>query len=308
MKIFLILPVILSAVLGKSRALPTIVPFKSVSVSPLYYGKDTTFLIESGMFGLQIKFVISNDLFQDKEIYSNTFFSAGNFRVTYNNEFTRPTNQIYIKYKIRTVWYSTEKITLKPATNSYKNLVDNQPFSSRSKVSVFTFSSLTWSSDSVNYTFQNFDGLHIPDYYQKIKLDEFLIKVSSEANSLFKCDPSLVITNVNGVFNDISTSSSVEFPLTLKSTSNGYTFELKDIIYVHKETMMLSIAAKPGYVPTKHIYLPRNDMQNQDKYKAYLVIQNFGIDNDLVRHSFELRALKNIIGDCQNSEYCIQRL
>lgn len=308
MKIFLILPVILSAVLGKSRALPTVVPFRSVSVSPLYYGKDTTFLIESGMFGLQIKFVISNDLFQDKEIYSNTFFSKGNYRITYNNEFTRPTNQIYIKYKIRTSWSSTEKITLKPASDSYKTVVDNQPFSSRSKANVFTFSTLTWSSYTLNYTFQNFDGLHMPDYYHKIKLDEFLINVSNEGKSLFKCDPSLVITNVNGVFNDISTSSSVEFPLTLVSAMNGFTFELKDIIYVHKETLMLSKTAKPGYVQTKHIYLPRNDMQNQDKYKAYLAIQNFGVDKDFVRHNFELRALKNIIGDCQNSEYCIQRL
>ena len=309
MKIFLIFPVILSAVLTKFRAAPVVVPFKSVRLTPLYYGKTSTFIIDSSSILLSIKFILNNDIFTDKEILSKQFTLKGIHKISYNNEFTRSSNQITIKYKVGYgSWKSIEPITLNPPPETYINLVDNKPYTSKGTISVFTFSTLSWTNETIDYSFSNFDGIYVPDYYHKIKLDDFLINVSSNGKDFFKCEPSLIITNYNGVFNDISTSGTVEFPLKLISTSQGFTFELKDIIYVHKETLLLSKTEKEGYVKTKHIYLPRNEMKNQKQYKAFFALQNFGINNDFIRHNFTLNAYKNVIGDCQNSEYCVARL
>ena len=313
MKIFTIFPIILEVIFNIPTFAgiviqPTVNPFETVSFSPLYYDKDSTIVhaTKAGLSGLKI--YICNDYYQDQLIYSNTFTKSGKHTIHYNNEYTRSNNEIYFKYLSGRTWRTTDKIAMSPVTEGYKYLVDNQSFESRGNISVFAYETRAWSTHKVNYSFANFDDLYMPDYYHKIRLDDFQINIASDDRLLFHCTPSLVISNVDGVFNDISTNSSVEFQLKTVTTSSGYAFQLKDTLYVHKETLMMSSTPKDGYVATRHIYLPRNEMSKQDKYKAYFALQNFGIDYDFVKHNFELRALKNIIGDCQNSEYCIQRL
>lgn len=303
----------MSAILNRAIIRPesgsSATPFDTISVSPLYLGKESTFVIETRSAALQVKFYITNSLYTDKEIASKVIMSKGTHIVKYNNDSTVSSgNQLHIAYKVMKGFILSPKINMNVATDTNRHLVDNQSFNSNSYVYVLDYSTLTWSSHKVNYGFSNFDGLYIPDYYHKIKLDDFAVSVTSGDTKLFKCNPSLYIKNVNGVFNDVSTADMVEFKLKTVDTLIGFTFELQDILYVNKETLILSKTAKEGYVATKHIYLPRNDMQNQDKYKSIFAIYDFGIDRDLLRHDFELRALKNIIGDCQNSEYCIQRL
>ena len=87
----------------------------------------------------------------------------------------------------------------------------------------------------------------------------------------------------------------------------AYTFELKDDLYVNRETLRLSSTPKEGYVKTRHIYLPVNEMQNQSNYDCNFVMTDFGIDKDMIVHNFKLKALKNTFGDCSNSKYCIIR-
>ena len=309
MKTILIFPLILLTPFSSRLVIqPKGNPFETITVSPLYYDKETTFIIYTKVALLQIRVFISNDVFDNQKIIETTFTRSGKHILKYNNQYTRSVNEIQVAYKNTRTWVTSDVVTMRVMSESYRNVVDNQGFSSSNYVNVLSYSTLRWTSHKVNYQFTNFDGLYIPDYYHKIKLDEFSISVDSADLDLFKCTPSLVLTNVNGAFNDISTNQSVEIELKTKKTSTGLTFELKDILYVHKETLLMSKTQKDGYVPTKHIYLPRNDMKNQGKYKAYFALQDFGIDHDFVRHNFEMHALKNIVGDCQNSEYCIQRL
>ena len=138
-------------------------------------------------------------------------------------------------------------------------------------------------------------------------MTDFEILPDQISQESFSCNPALVLKNVNGVFDDIDgANSSVAFNLQLIKTEDGYSFELADDLYVDKQTLLLSSSIKEGYVKTKYIYLPRNDMREQSNYDAYFVFEDFGINNDVVFHKFELKATKNIFGDCRNSEYCIQ--
>ena len=307
MRIIQVFPIIFAALFSRAVPSTSINPFETVSIGPLCLGKETVIQISSRNRLAQVRVHISNDLYSDK-IIADTNMIGGTRTFTYSNEFTRATNEVWVSYGSRRDWISMSHVTMTPISTTNRYITDNQSLISRNNLNVHYYETDSWATRKLNYSFENFDGLYIPDYYHKIRLEDFKINIDEKDRGLFSCIPSLVITNVDGFLNDVSSKNSVEFPLKAVTTTTGFTFELQDILYVHKETLMLSKIAKDGYVPTKHIYLPRNQMQNQAKYKAYFAFQNFGIDNDLVRHNFEMHALKNIIGDCQNSEYCIQRL
>lgn len=308
MKIIRIFPLILAALFPKATPRPGVAAFDTFSVSPLYLGKSSTFVIVTKSLSMPFQILLTNDLYTNKVIVEDTLKGKGTYTYTYNNQYTRSNNTITIKWQISNTWVTSNPLSLKPISETYRTLVDNQGFYSNGYINILSKGQTAWESHRVYTSFTNFDGLYIPDYYHKIKLNEFRINVNSDDKQFFTCNPSLVISNVDGVFNDIATTSNVEFKLKPLKTSGGITFGLANTLYVHKETLMMSATQKEGYVPTNHIYLPRNEMQNQGKFKAYFALQNFGLDKDFVKHNFELHALKNIIGDCQNSEYCIQRL
>ena len=308
MKILNIIPLLITAISSRAGGTNALASFDTITFSPLYYfGKESTFVVKATKGYGEVRIYIYNASYEKQLIASKTIKGSGKFTMKYNNQYTLDRNEILVSYKLATKWVDSGKIEMNVVPDSYRYIEDNQNIISNGYISVLN-NAMTWSRHKVTYSFTNFDGLYIPDYYHKIRLEDFAINIPSDDRALFSCKPSLIITNVNGIFNDIATTSTVEFPLKLVSTSTGYSFELKDTLYVHKESLMLSLIAKEGYVPTKHIFLPRNDMQNQDKYKAIFSLQDFGVDKCYVRHNFELKALKNIIGDCRNSEYCIQRL
>lgn len=301
----MILPLIMTTLASKGRATSDKL-FDYFAFSPLYLDADSTMVMKTTRGKFSFNVYISNDLYTKKIIYQSKTVTAGTFTYTYDNAYTREANTITVDLKVGTQIVSSKSITMNVSNPKRETIVDNKPITTDSILTTF-LPDKSVNTTKITYTFTNFDGLYVPDYYHKVKLDDFAIKLPVLAQPFFNCNPSLVIKNVDGVFNGVSKTNNVEFPLKLVKTLTGYTFELKDNLYVNKETLLLSSVSKAGYVKTKHIYFPRNDMRNQDKYSAYFVFTDFGIDRDLVKHTFEFRALKNIIGDCHNSEYCIER-
>ena len=130
----------------------------------------------------------------------------------------------------------------------------------------------------LSYSFTGFDGLYVPSYYHKIDLSDFRINVNKSEQTFFTCTPSLIIKNYNNIFSDIAgASSTVTFNLTLQKYTNYYTFKLANNLYVNKQTLLLSSEPKDGYVKTKYIYFPVNEMHNQDNYEAYFSFTKFGL-------------------------------
>lgn len=305
MKTLMILPFMLITLISNWRATP-MKPFEYLSLSPLYLDAESKLVVRTTKTKINVAVTLNNDLYTNKKIYNAYLNGAGVYTLKYNNAFTRQNNTIQIKVTAGTNVYTSEEISMNLTRAKSELITENKPYYSDSLVTTFLpDSSVT--TTNLMCSFENFEGLYSPDYYHKIKLSDFKINIDSKLQPLFDCNPSLIIKNADGVFNDISTSNNVEFPLTLVKLASGFTFQLKNDLYVNKETLLLSSVPKDGYVKTKHIFLPRNNMQNESKFTAYFVFTDFGIDKDLVRHSFQFKALRNIIGDCSNSEYCIQR-
>lgn len=311
MKIRIILPLIAAVF---NRLLPigggdstTLVPFSSVCISPLHYSEQSDVIVSTPQKTGAIKILISNDICDSTEILHIAITQPGSYCYKLDNSFVRSTNRIKVKCVFKkNLWLTSDEIEMKATTPKVKYITNNDVYEPETKFQVLNMD-LKWDERKASYSFQNFEGLYVPSFYHKIDLNDFEIFTDWNSKYSFSCSPTLVIKNINGVFDDITGSnSSVGFKLRPKETKNGFSFELADPLYVNKETLLLSSTPKDGYVQTRHIYLPRNEMRVQDKYDAYFVFENFGINLDLLYYRFELMALKNTFGDCRNSEYCIQ--
>ena len=303
----MIIPILLSSLNLKAKA--TIPPFASITIAPFYTKGTTKIVVVTKSNNLHFSVFIQNDLYMNRAIVSDTITKAGTYTYNYDNSVTRSKNTVFVRY------YTDDPTASKDSQHFERNIArsevirieDNDKVTSTTSL-VVVKSDGSYTTRNLNYTFNGFNGLYIPSFYHKIDLNDFTILYDKLDAQYFSCSPALVINNYNNVFDDVEgANDSVTFYLKLKSQKIGYSFELRDDLYVNRETLRLSSTPKEGYVKTKYIYLPINEMVNQGKYDCNFVITDFGIDKDMVFHNFELRALRNTFGDCSNSKYCIIR-
>ena len=303
----MIVPFILLTLSGKSKA--AVSPFKSITISPFYLSGETTILLKTNHSNLHFYVMLQNDLYMNIAIASGTITKPGTYTYKYDNRYTRSQNTVFIRYYTDdpTASKDSQHFSWNIAKANYMYLQNNEAVTTDQSLVTIT-SGGAYSLKTLKYTFIGFDGLYVPSYFHKIDLSTFRVMVSTEDKPFFSCKPELVIKNYNNVFGDIEgANETVTFPLKVVGEKLGYSLALDTDLYVDKYTLKMSSTQKVGYVKTKYIYLPINDMPNQDKYESYLLLKEFGIDKDMLIHYFELKALRNTFGDCSNSKYCIIR-
>ena len=305
----MIIPISVLSVFSRATK-ASIAPFESMTFTPLYQAGNNSSVIVKGN-GTSFKFTlyIENDRYTAMPILEKTVIGNGSNVYNFNNSYTRPRNQIYLAITSANKTTYTEKIEMNLSSSSYKNINSSPEFTSNNSLAILD-SNLNWERKKVNYTFNNFNDYYVPDYYHKFDFSDFNIVIPDDQQSLFSCTAKFVINYKNGVFDDLSGANNgyVELPLKHTLSDSKYFFSLQKNIYVHPSTLAVSSTKLTGYVETKHIYFPRNSMQNQGDYYCYFIFQNFGIDKDYAIHSFHIKAFKNIVGDCHNSKYCVQKL
>ena len=303
----MLVPLILTPFVSRSRI--SIPAFDSFSISPLYTNKDSTILVTTRRSYLEFYLFIQNDKNMNVAVLSGKITEPGTYNYTYNNSYTRNQNKVFVRYTIDGSTYSDtphiERNVLRP---SYRNLTGDSPITSNGTVAVI-YGDMSYTTRNIRHDFTNFVGYYVPNYYHKINLSDFKINVSSQDKPFFKCTPKLSITNYGGAFNDLFGNVDIaSFDLKLVETQEGFTFALANDYYVNTLTLKMVKNSSVLYcAKTNHIFFPRNSMQNQDKYGCYFTLNNFGIDNDLVIHQFDVLANRDMIGDCINSKYCVIR-
>ena len=304
----MIIPLLLLSLSTKQKVV--VPPFSSITISPFYANGTTTVVVETSSKNLHFSVFIQNDLYMNRAIISDTITKPGTRIYKYDNSSSRPKNKVFIRYYTNdpTASVDSEHFDRNLTRGRYQYIEDNRAITTASDL-VVVKSDGSYTTRNLTYGFDGFDGLYVPSYYHKIDLADFAILANRTEAPFFSCKPSLVIKNYNGIFDDVEgANESVTFNLKTKAIKLGYTFELEDDLYVDRETLRLSSTQKEGYVKTKYIYFPINEMQNQNKFECNFVLSEFGIDKDMLFHSFELRALRNTFGDCSNSKYCISTL
>lgn len=281
-------------------------PIEMFAIEPLNMkGKASRIILKlnSGtVTGTSISIYLMNDKYPNGTLIFNDKVAnqKRTFVYDYLNKYTRSKNSIKVVVnqsgKQTEIIHDTylakgKSFILSSMNNSY---VCSQP--------TLIYKNNAWSTKTAKYTFTNFSDIYIPSYYHSIEFDEYLIE-SSDYFSPIGEDIELWLTNRNGVFNDMPNDSEyLIVPLILDE--NGR-LSVKNTYYVNPLTLIMSKTKKDGYIPTKHIYLPKNEMRFQGEYEGTLIFNDLGPEHISCVYSFTLNALLNIMGDCHNSEYCV---
>lgn len=286
--------------------------FKSFLSTPLRTSGDTVFYVDaiaSNDQPIDFSVTIYNDLYKDGvKIYEKKIVSSGSFKHTYNNAYTYGSyNEIELT------------ITMFGKTNKYRRYANvakgTYEYLDKNKKLIAHYDTYrwngNWSSGKQEFEFVNFDELYMPNFYQKIDLNDFKIKVTGLAEELFSFTGILSINNVRGMFQGLCQpgfTRVAKIPIVSEKLDTGvYSIKTHQQLFVNKQTLQMSLEKGDGYLPTKYIYLPRDEMRYQNEIECSLSLENFGPDGDQISHSFTLKALTNVMGDCHNSEYCIIR-
>ena len=307
MKTLMIVPFVLLPFVSKTKAEDPL-PFESISISPFYLNKESTVVVTTKSSYLRVLLFIQNDKHTNAAVLVKEIYEPGTYVYKYDNSYTRSKNRVFVRYSTGGTSLDTQHLDRNVPKSSYLNITNNQSLTSDESLAVL-YGDMSYSLKTLTYSFSGFEGIYVPTYFHKIDLTDFQILISKEERPFFTCNPTLSIKNYENAFNKIGgETETVTIPLNIIETENGFSFALANDYYVDPASLkMYTYPTSSSFPKTKHIYLPRNEMKNQDKYECYFMLSEFGIDRDLLIHHFDIKANKNIFGDCKNSQYCIVR-
>lgn len=306
MKQLIFIPILLSSVFVKAPTPLKREAFKSFSMSPLCAGETTYIKME---FNAAKSLEVSYDIYIENDvgkylIVSDAQTTFTTVTYTYDNKYTRSNNTVIIDY-----WLNSKgsSVSHEAFTNISKKEIVGDDKTLVSNTDILCFSPLkSWYTEKETITFYGFEELYIPKYYHKLDISDFKFKTDNSSGAPLICEGQFLISNNNGVFNALN--SDEEYArLKLKCALNGNFYELKfdENLFVNRETLKMGNRRKLGYVKTEHLFLPINEMKNQNEYECTIILTKLGIDRDKLTFSFKYNALLNVIGDCHNSEYCV---
>ena len=304
MKTLIIIPLLIVPLISRNRASSRL--FESIKISPLYLNKTSTIVVTTNNPYLTFSVYLDNDRYSNKVIVTDEIKKPGTYVYKYENTYTRLKNQVHIRVSNGITTKESDLIERNIKNTNYQFIDNNGTIVSQNDVLVFR-NDMACERRHLSYSFNGFEGLYVPAYFHKIDLSDYVLGIENEEHNLFECSPTLVVNNYESAFSEISgESENVVFNLEAVERNNSFTFRLKDDYFVDPLSLKMSTQKNINTsIKTQHIYFPRNEMRNQDKYKCYFVMNDFGIDKCQIIYHFEIMALKNILGDCSNSKYCI---
>ena len=239
-------------------------------------------------------------------IFSIVFNVSFAFSFVYSNTFTTP--DIIFKFSESKSGKSIEivpRFILTPIID----LTDPDRITSYSNIVTYTHDGGI-STENETYLFDGFSTLYIPDYYHKLDLSSFRIKVGSDSIDSFRYTVAMFyIYDPKELFEEFANYKSGEYvfiPLEFMKNEDGYYYlKSKNALYVNPINLKMSLAYKKDYIKTRHIYFPINQRKNEDTFRFGLTISDLGYNMAYISHSFKVKTYKNIIGDCKNSQYCV---
>ena len=157
------------------------------------------------------------------------------------------------------------------------------------------------------YQFVNFLDYFNEDNYYRLNLKRLRIHYYC-FNGFPGCNAKLKFIDYNRVFPLLDNNEpipSFEIPLRYSTSGSYLWFDFPEQMYVNPDNMEMSLNAKPGYRLTKYFYLPINKKESLLDQVFTLNVSDFGYDK--VSFSWNITYLnnRNLLGDCNNSDYCV---
>lgn len=239
---------------------------------------------------------------------SNQFVRTRTGTFTYDNSYTVDgENEITVLAKNKKTQETIGSKVVDVRKSNLITLNEDKTYKSEARSVIFkNGETIKYENETIH--FGGFDDFYMPDYYHKFDPALFTFEVKSSSKVFFDIDTAtFIISNRHGVFNSLlSNQSYAQLDLILvKDTTTKWHLAFKDKLFVNPRTLEMSSYMKTGYVETKYLFLPINEMRYQEEYECGISITGLGLQKSKIIHYFALNAMLNTMGDCHNSEYCI---
>ena len=158
-----------------------------------------------------------------------------------------------------------------------------------------------------SYRFEGFLDYFDCDYYYHLSIDNLSINYNCFA-SFPGCEASLHFVDYNRLFPYLDNDDEIpSFDIPLKGyyEDNAVVFDFLNTMYVNPKTLDMSFTPREGMVQTYYFYLPRNKLPLLLDQDFYLNVSNFGYGKSSFNWKIRYLNNRNLIGDCDNSEYCV---
>jgi len=158
--------------------------------------------------------------------------------------------------------------------------------------------------------FKSFDPIFYPEFYSKIDLTkiQFQEKVfggyrkPTFGSATLSFDADLYCFGKLGIASGLRRYIDLDI---VDAGNNQYSFAFKNNVYVNPSTYEMSEIKYDGFVQTKYLYLPRNEMNQIGTLSFLISVSDLGIAKSYLNYNFSVQPIRNTVGDCINSEYCI---
>ena len=158
------------------------------------------------------------------------------------------------------------------------------------------------------FKFDGFVDYFNTDSYYRIDINDLSMTYSSP-KAFTPCRGSLEFVDYNKVFPFLDNQEPVpsfNIPVIAEENEGKISFRFENTMYVNPQTLDMSLIARPGFQLTKYFYLPVNKSEELLDQVFTLKMEEFAQSH--VSFDWDIRYVndRNLIGDCSNSDYCVQ--
>ena len=199
----------------------------------------------------------------------------------------------------------TKEFTIYPIISSTINPITTDYYESNYVVASMDKDVLTVSKERM--VFHDFFDYFTTSTYYKLNINQFKIDWQSSLSEMTIGDSYLYIDGYQEYFPSLAYKGGItKIPLKMVKDNNGYyqlTFMWK--LFVEPKTLIMSTEPRIGYRPTNCFFLPINKKHDLANMQVRFELNNVGFNKNKIIWSSKLLAANNLIGNCQDSEYCV---
>ena len=156
------------------------------------------------------------------------------------------------------------------------------------------------------YSFPKIDDYFLTDLYYRLPIEQFVIQTSLSEEEFTYSSAYLRIDGLSEYFPSLTYRRGIaSIPLDVNYSGGLLTLSFKNSLYVEPTMLYMSTNAKPNYRSTNNFYFPVNHAKDLVGELFSFSINQVGYSKTTFYWQTSLFSESPLIGDCQNSGYCV---
>ena len=191
-----------------------------------------------------------------------------------------------------------------PSSDIYPENYVNEPYTANNISTIVRM--FGYSSISESFQFPDYIDYFNIDVYHRLDLDSITFKYSSLKPFVYD-SAYLTYHDFDNVFPyvDHNAKHQISIPLTISMDGTNAMFSYRDVMWVNPTTLQMSLVERRGFVRTRHFYMPVNKKEQLLEDRMQITVKGAGWSKNDIHYDLSYLASRDLIGDCDNSDYCI---